>query len=205
MKIFKLIRIIKDLLSDGPLVHDGWFRSRLDGESVNSNGSPIPWITYPAFDFLSSRLPYVESVFEYGSGNGTLWWSTRSSMVRSIENDSKWYTKMTHLIPSNVELFYENLDNGANYEEKILIDNRTYDIVVIDGRKRNNCINHSLKRLKSNGIIILDNSDREKYRQGRNQLFENGFKSIEFSGLCPIVNFKSQTSIFYRSTNILGI
>jgi hypothetical protein len=63
----------------------------------------------------------------------------------------------------------------------------------------------SMKRIKENGIIILDNSDRTDYQQGINLLIDKGFKKIDFSGFCPIVNFKSQTAIFYRNENILGI
>jgi hypothetical protein len=32
-----------------------------------------------------------------------------------------------------------------------------------------------------------------------------GFNQVDFSGFCPIVNFKSQTSIFYRQNNLVGL
>jgi hypothetical protein len=205
MTIFKLIKAARSLLISGPLSQDGWVRSYLEGQSVNLNGNPIPWITYPTIDFLTQRLPRMEDVFEYGSGNGTHWWAQKSDRVRSVEHDTEWYHKMVKSLPENVELYYESLTNGSSYEEKILIDDRYYDAIIVDGRHRNACMVHSIKRIKPNGIIILDNSDRPEYKEGIDHMISNGFRKIEFSGFCPIVNFKSQTVVFYKSHNILGI
>ena len=205
MNIIKVIVAGSSLVISGPLVQDGWLRSYIEKQSVDASGQPIPWITYPAFDFLRVRLPMLESVFEYGSGNGTRWWATRAAQVRAVENDFHWYEAMKGLVPANVELFYEDLDNGCGYEDKVLTDDRDYDLIVVDGRRRNKCIKQALKRIKARGILVLDNSDREEYSVGIQELVASGFRQIEFSGFCPIVNFKSQTSIFYREDNILQI
>lgn len=193
------------LVRHGPLVEDGWVKSFLNGQSIDCNSNPIPWLTYPAIDFLSLRLPRLELVFEYGSGNGTLWWATKAERVRAVENDAVWYERMRKIIPMNVDLYLEDLDAQSRYEEKILVQDCQYDVIVIDGRRRNKCMIQSLKRIKPNGVIVLDNSDRLEYMSGINELAVAGFKQIEFSGFCPIVNFKSQTSIFYRDNNILDI
>jgi hypothetical protein len=205
VNIIKVLRAAGSLVRRGPLVQDGWVRSYIEGQSVDLDGTPIPWITYPAIDFLTERLPKLENVFEYGSGNGTLWWATKSERVRAVENDPEWYEKMRKFLPRNVELYFEDISTGTGYEEKVLVDECYYDVIVIDGRHRNNCMTQSLKRIKPNGIIILDNSDRTEYAQGIHHLTTSGFRMIEFSGFCPIVNFKSKTAIFYRSQNILGI
>jgi hypothetical protein len=207
MTIIRLIIAAKGLVMSGPgpLVRDGWVRSYLERQSVDRAGNPIPWITYSAIDFLSGRLPKLERVFEYGSGNGTRWWAGRSIQVNAVENDIGWYEKMKKLIPPNVDLFFEQLDNGTSYEERILVDQGEYDVIIIDGRRRNKCMCHSLKKIKPNGVIILDNSDRTEYEEGISHLMANGFRRIDFSGFCPIVNIKSQTAIFYRNQNILGI
>ncbi len=205
MSIIALIKVARSLVMSGPLVQDGWVRSYLEGQSVDCDGNPIPWITYPAIDFLSTRLPRLETVFEYGSGNGTRWWAARSKQVKAVENDVEWYKKMKKIIPTNVDLYYEDLNKGSNYEEKILIDQCDYDVIIIDGRRRNNCMDQSLKKIKPGGVIILDNSDRPEYEEGIRHLIAGGFRKIDFSGFCPIVNSKSQTAIFYRNQNILEI
>lgn len=205
MRIVKLLKAAKSVVSSGPLVQDGWVRSYVQGQSVDREGKPIPWITYSALDFLAERLPSVENLFEYGSGNSTHWWAARSTYVRSVEHDAEWFKKVKKEVPANVELLYRELDNGGSYENAILVDKRLYDVIVIDGRHRNKCMVASEKRIKPNGILLLDNSDRPDYQTGMQYLSKCGFRKLPFSGLCPIVNFKSQTSVFYRPHNILGI
>lgn len=205
MTFLKLISAARSLIREGPLVQDGWVRSHLEGQSVNLAGHPIPWITYPALDFISNRLPQLEHVFEYGSGNGTLWWAARSASVRAVEHDEVWHRKMLQVLPANVELYFREINDGANYVETLIIDETLFDVIVIDGRRRNSSMIRSVERIKENGVILLDNSDRPEYADGINFLTANGFRTIDFSGFCPIVNFKSQTSIFYKSNNILGI
>jgi hypothetical protein len=68
---------IYSLYRTGPLKDDGWFRSCREQASVDANGNPIPWITYPAIEFLVKRINNQLSVFEYGCGNSTLWWASR--------------------------------------------------------------------------------------------------------------------------------
>lgn len=205
MNIVSRVKAAISLVRHGPLIEDGWLRSNIENQSVDQDGSPIPWITYPALDFIKSRIERLDSVFEYGSGNGTLWWAKKSNFVRSIENDPEWHTSIKKIIPDNVDLHFSTLDHGSDYEDTILIDDRRYDIIVIDGRRRNKCMGKAIHRINSNGIIILDNSDRSEYKYGIKTLLDSGFKKIEFKGFCPIVNFKSETAIFYKSENIFGI
>jgi len=205
MRYFKLLAAARRLVRNGPLVQDGWTRSYLQGESVDKDGHPIPWITYPALDFIAPRMSKLENVYEYGCGNGTLWWAARAVNVKAVEHDLNWYEKMNSIIPGNVSLSYEDINFGDSYEENILTSKCEYDVIIIDGRHRNNCMLQAPKRIKKYGVIILDNSDRPKYQKGVDYLVSTGLKKIEFSGFCPIVNFKSQTSIFYGPNNFLGI
>jgi hypothetical protein len=39
-----------------------------------------------------------------------------------------------------------------------------FDFVLIDGRARVNCGKNAIDKLKSGGIFILDNSERQRYR-----------------------------------------
>jgi hypothetical protein len=59
--------------------------------------------------------------------------------------------------------FYRSY-NFKNYSLKISeFENEFFDIVLIDGRSRPSCIHHSLDKIKRNGILVLDNSDRTYY------------------------------------------
>lgn len=189
----------------GPLKEDGWFRSFKEKSSVDAEGNPIPWFTYPATEFLTRRIHPEMKVFEYGCGASTLWWSKKVNEIVAVEHVEDWYNKIAPLVPENVSLHYINLEYKGIYSKKIKEYNNRFDVVVLDGRDRINCAMNSLTALKEDGIIVWDNSDRQKYEAGYHFLYKNGFRKIEFVGLVPIINFKSETGIFYRQKNCLGI
>jgi hypothetical protein len=189
----------------GPLLEDGWFASFDQRRSIDRNGGPIPYITYPALEFLKRRVRPEMSVFEYGCGASTLWWATRVAEVVACEHDAEWYQRIAAQVPANVALTYSALDNGDAYSQTILRYSDRFHIVVIDGRDRVRCATNSLRALKPDGVILWDNSDREEYQEGYQFLHENGFRRLEFVGLAPIDNQKSETSFFYRRDNCLGI
>lgn len=189
----------------GPLKEDGWFRSFRENRCVDADGNPLPWMTYPAIDFLKSRIGKEMSIFEYGCGESTLWWSKRVKEVISVEHDRVWYGNIAAKIPENVNLLQIDLEYGGRYSSIISDYRDCFDIIVIDGRDRVNCARNCLGALKKDGVIIWDNSDREEYNPGYIYLYDNGFRKIGFAGFCPIVNIKSETGVFYREKNCLMI
>lgn len=189
----------------GPLFEDGWFRSYREQASVDAAGAPLPWITYPAIEFIHRRIKPEMSVFEYGSGGSTLWWAKRVSEVISVEHDRDWFERMQDHIVPNLKAYQIDLVYGGAYSRKIQEFENRFDIVVIDGRDRVNCLKNSLRALKTSGVIILDNSDLPDYAEGVNFLLANGFRKIEFVGLFPMTLNKGETAIFYRDQNVLGV
>ncbi len=183
----------------------GWFKSVEEQLPVDRDGNCLPWFTYPAISFLNGKIQSDMTVFEYGSGNSTLWWSQRVSKVISYEHDFGWYSSLKERFPSNVTYRHCDLEYGGKYCKAILGYNERFDIVVIDGRDRVNCAKNSLGALRGNGLIIWDNSDREKYQEGYSYLMQNGFRRLDFEGNGPINTCKWCTSIFYRSNNCFGI
>lgn len=183
----------------------GFYRSVEEGSPVNSEGSPIPWITYPCIDFISSRLHPEMKVFEFGMGNSTIWWSNKVSEVYSIEHNITWYEAIREKINlDNVSLVFNELEYNGEYSKEV-IKHKDLDIVVVDGRDRVNCAINSVNSLKKNGIIIWDDTDRISYEKGINFLLEKGFKKLDFVGLSPMSDIKTQTSIFYKNENCLGL
>lgn len=189
----------------GPLLEDGWFRSYREGAPVDASGAPLPWITYPAIEFIKRRVQSTMSVFEYGSGGSTIWWSNHVGEVISVEHDRAWFAKVRESLHSRATISQIDLEYGGAYCKAILKYQSRFDIVVVDGRDRVNCLKNCLAALKPSGVVILDNSERPEYAEGLNFMCANGFRHIEFVGLSPIVNMKSETTIFYRSDNALGI
>jgi hypothetical protein len=184
----------------GFLRESGWLESYRRGVPTSANG-PLPWFTYAAIAFLEPRLQRDLSVFEYGAGYSTLWWAARVQQVKSCENDRAWYSRMASTCPANAELFYE--PRGPSYSQKAA--EFSSDIIVIDGRDRVDCARACLPGLRPGGVIVWDNSDRERYQDGFDWLGQNGFRRLDFGGLGPVNFTPWVTSIFYRSENCLGI
>ncbi|MBW4487538.1 MAG: hypothetical protein KME12_07090 [Trichocoleus desertorum ATA4-8-CV12] len=57
-----------------------------------------PWITFPAINFLEKILMKHMSVFEYGSGGSTVFFSKRAEEVVSVEHDKSWYLKVSNYL-----------------------------------------------------------------------------------------------------------
>ena len=183
----------------------GWFQSVEKRLPIDRDGNCLPWYTYPAISFLNGKIRSEMRVFEYGSGNSTLWWSRQVSSLTSCEHNLGWFNSLKARIPSNVDYIYCELDYGKHYCETILAYKDRFNIIVIDGRDRVNCAKNSIGALKMDGVIIWDNSDRKKYQEGYSYLIQNGFRRLDFWGLGPINSYEWCTSIFYRDQNCLEI
>jgi tRNA A58 N-methylase Trm61 len=172
---------------------------------VDKNGDSLPWYTYAAVAFLEPRIHRGMSVFEYGSGNSTLWWSSRVGRVVGCEHRRKWYRFVAGQAPANVHLILAGADSGKEYSTVVGGFENEFDIVVLDGRERVACARNCLPALKPGGVVIWDNSDRESYLEGIEFLTTNGFKRLDFAGPGPVDALGWCTTIFYKPGNCLGI
>ncbi|MCM4161415.1 FkbM family methyltransferase [Antarcticibacterium flavum] len=195
-----LLKISKNLQSEG------WHLSLKKNSALDSNGDELPWYTYPFIHFLKQRLNKDLVVFEYGSGNSTIWYSKRVKQVVSVEHNVEWFNKIKSRVSnsSNVDYIFKNLGSGE-YQNEILNYNNAFHIVVIDGLQRVQCSLNTLGALKEDGVIIWDNSDRSEYEEGYNFLLSQGFKRIDFWGIGPLNYYSWSTSVFYKDGNCLNI
>ncbi len=185
------------------LESSGWIKSLLVGKPINYEIKPLPWYTYPAIEFIENKLNQSFRVFEFGSGNSTLWFSERVLQVVSVESDSGWYSALEEKISDNVELYFS--DEPNQYASKIIeYPEKYFDLIVIDGINRNKCVEHGINHLKENGFIIFDNTDNREHKEGIELLHLKGFKRIDFYGLIPSYTYKNCTSIFFKDDNFLS-
>lgn len=191
---------------NGYLKEIGFLNSLLQKKPLGPQNEPYPWVTYPFIHFIEPRLKKDFTLFEYGSGNSTLYYASKVKKVVSVEHDRTWYEKIKkELSHPNVSLLFQELENNAAYCRMSITTGEKYDLIIVDGRDRVNCIKHSIEVLNSRGVIILDNSYREKYSEGIEYLKENKFKRIDFWGMCPGNRYLNATSVFYRENNCLDI
>ncbi|MGV3509609.1 MAG: FkbM family methyltransferase [Sphingobacteriaceae bacterium] len=199
---------LKALLSfgvKGYLAEIGWFKAFETKSAIDENGSPIPWVTYSFIDFIKERLSSSHTVFEFGSGNSTLFYAKYSGKVVSVEHDKDWYQKIVSAKPSNSEMILEILEPNGEYCRKPLRLGQRFDIIIVDGRDRVNCCKQSIEALSESGVVVLDDSERSEYAEAITFLTNNGFKHLPFSGISPGLFYKKSTSVFYRTNNCLGL
>jgi hypothetical protein len=183
----------------------------------------LPWITFPATRWLDSYLRPSMSVFEWGSGGSTLFFARRVSRVVSIEYDVGWceavaarlrvhglaQTELRHLPaePGDDEALYRSSDPSfagmsfRRYVQGVLdYPDRAFDVILVDGRARFGCLVTALPKLKDDGALILDDSEREDAAQSVALLEGRGWTARHFDGPGPrsVWPVFSRTSAFFR-------
>jgi hypothetical protein len=182
----------------------GWFQSFKIKSSVDKNGQPIPWCTYPFIEFMEPRLKKEFTVLEFGSGNSTLWYAKKVAKIKCVEHDKGWYEKVRKELSGNIEIVYKELQYNGEYSKEA--KDEKYDVIIVDGRDRINCLFNSLKALKEGGVFVFDNSELKQYVAKIDEFCSvNNFKKIDFVGMAPISVHRTATSILYRSNNCLNI
>lgn len=174
-----------------------WRRSCID-----ASGEAIPWYTYPAIEFLLNLHTVRLSLFEYGSGNSTIWWTRRVADVVSVEHDAHWHARVESRTRGAANLEYILSDTEA-YEAQITRHAKAFDIIAIDGICRPGCAENALAHIARFGgtIMILDNSDWYPAltafitRQLR-------WSRVDMSGFGPINDYTWTTSIWINQDNV---
>ena len=168
----------------------GHLLSKNKQEAIDTNNNPIPWFTYPSIDYLRQLDLSNKIMLEWGSGNSSLFFAQRVKELYSIDHNIEWYEKVKQFKIKNQTLVFADTD----YELKPKEFNVKFDIILIDGVKREACSKEATKMLNNGGLIILDNSDR--HPEIANTFRDLGFIEVDFHGLGPINDYTWTTSIF---------
>lgn len=128
--------------------------------------SDSPWLTPDSIKILDSLLLKTDIGFEYGSGRSTIWLAKRVQKLLSVEHNIKWYEYVSKEINKcqleNVEYHHIQKQETLNLEfmeryVKTINLCTGYDFVLIDGILRDHCTKTAIDKLKSGGILIIDN------------------------------------------------
>ena len=61
----------------------------------------------------------------------------------------------------------------------------SFDLVVVDGRSRPACLQRGMAKVKSGGLLLLDNAERRHYQRARALLDPARWELLDFSGPGP--------------------
>jgi hypothetical protein len=201
----KMLKVFYALSNKGYLYDRGWVKSYQTQKPVSKDGNPVPWVTHSFLDFIAPRLKSTFTIFEYGSGNSTLYYASKVKSVTSVESDEGWFNFIRQKMPLNVSLFYKPAQTISEYIQLPLSQGQKYDIIIVDGLSRYECAASSIQALNDQGVLVLDNSERKEYKGIYETLKKNNFRFIDFWGVAPGSVKNNCTSIFYRDNNCLNI
>ena len=183
----------------------GWMLSLAEGRPMDLQENAIPWMNFNVIELLDQRLDKDLTLFEFGSGYSTRFYANRVKAVTSLEYDDHWYQLLKSQVSENVNLIFRPEDVDGEYCRVIAEQKQKFDVVVVDGRDRVNCIKQSLAALSDRGVILLDDSQRERYNDGVVFAESDGFRVLHMSGLKATGGRSVRTTILYRDGNCLGI
>ncbi len=193
--------------------------------SLTADASPVkdmsPWMTFAAIEYLDKFLDENKTVYEYGCGGSSLFFARRSKKVISVEHDPIWAKTVEEEMK---KAGYENWEHrvveptrfsgkcGSGYLSKAkaaedmsfegyakAIDaypDRSFDVVVIDGRARVGCAKHALSKVAAGGCFVLDNSERDWYAPIHQLVKNEGWRSHDFVGPGPYNRYFWATTIW---------
>lgn len=178
------------------ILDEGWGHKLSFDEKkpIDANRNPLPWFTYPAIEYLKQLDLSKLKVVEWGMGNSTLFFAARCLEIYSIEHNEEWYNTIIQTIPSNAKTFLTSIEN--DYWEKPSTFGKKFDLVIVDGINRKECLEVAVTILEEKGFIIFDNSDRNP--ELCEILRKDGLIQVDFHGFGPINAYTWTTSFFFK-------
>lgn len=195
-----------------------WVRSLLAIYDVHELVAlDTPWWTFEATDLVAAHLAERPGarVFEWGSGASTAWLSRRAAEVVAVEHDAAWAEQVRPLAGPGVEVVtvppspadagtgvlsrkpgFEGLD-FTDYVAAIDRQDGVFDVVVIDGRAREACLERAVLHLADDGLIVFDNVDRRRYRDAISA--QPGLEVRWTRGLTPSLPYPTRTALLRRA------
>ena len=166
----------------------GFLESSRKNIPVNDKNEIIPMYTYPCYEWLNSIDWTDNKVFEYGTGYSTIWWQNKNVNYHAVEDNKQWYD----MIENKTNIIYK--PGYHKYIESIHDYDFKFDVIVIDGTARFDCIKPALEKIKDDGIIIFDNTDWHK--NSKEELDKSDLIPIHFHGFKPL-HVDSETTSCY--------
>ena len=140
-----------------------------------------PCIVYGAKKVLDSIIDNNMLIVEFGSGQSTHWYAKRCQKIISHETSEKWFVKVKQNL-LRAGCFNANVIKWDGESISQEIKTLSPDLIIIDGIRRDICVDYATKVAKDSTWIYLDNSDKDMHPSNPNtemRVCEQGL--IEFA------------------------
>lgn len=161
----------------------------------------IPWLTFDAIRAISPVVGPGCRIFEYGSGHSTLYWRKLAATVVSVENNEDWYNYLIRALgpePDGITVIL-----AAHEEDYVTAISRygssdLFDIVLVDGAYRRDCIRTAIDHVKPGGLLVVDNTDWHWFRTTPIGEIPGNWTKTVYPGFAPMLGHETETSIWRR-------
>jgi glycosyltransferase involved in cell wall biosynthesis len=138
-----------------------YLRDKLALISYERRRPDHPWLTRDAIALLEGYLSPDHRGYEWGSGNGSIWFARRSGSLVSVEHNPRWYEIVRRQIEAQA---IRNIDYRLVPEQSYTsvidaFDDGRFDYVLVDGLFRDVAFLKSIPKVKPGGWIIFDNAN----------------------------------------------
>lgn len=178
----------------------------------------LAWWSYPAMKrveaFLAER-PGAR-VFEFGAGASTAWLARRAGQVDSVEHDAEWVEYVRELLADTPGVKLHAVPATPATEETVVRSGRVghteldfgdyvatidqvggpFDVIVVDGRARNDAFRRSLDHLADGGVVVYDNIRRKRYWDVVSAF--PGLRIELLKGATPTLPYPTTTGLIWR-------
>jgi hypothetical protein len=171
----------------------------------------LPQLNPDLLDYLLTEVPPEAPVFEWGSGGSTVWFAKHFCSIVSVENCPSWMGCVEAALkreklsnwklvlrppevvgttgdPSELDGYRSDVEEFSkctfqSYAREIDGYSFGFGLILVDGRARPSCVMHALPRLAPGGVIVLDDSYRDRYQKAVKVLDQ--FPCKTFNGIAP--------------------
>ena len=145
-----------------------YFLNRMKTIIYEKKHPELPWLTIQANEILGTLLLATDIGVELGSGRSTVWLAKRVGQLISIEHNREWYDNVVNMLQSknicNVDYRLAETEEGESQKSYYMQLNElmdcSLDFCLIDGVYRGECAEILIDKLKSGGVMVIDNVNR---------------------------------------------
>jgi predicted O-methyltransferase YrrM len=148
------------------------------------------WVNIGLNKYIKDYVNKNMQILEFGAGGSTLFFSDNCEKVDSVEESEDWKKIVKNNFKKNNVKFYNS--------KKLPSKKNKYDIVLVDGGDRKRYSKLALDYVKDNGIVIIDNIEREKEKKYFDQIRDNFNNYKIFSGFAMDKAGYTSTAVLYK-------